>query len=151
VAGEKPFERFVMEVPQGCTREGTAWIIPRLKELKAKYRPRFIVFPKNGPAAALIDDAVKLWKDDVIQAGSGDEAAAYHLLIGMIKEKTVGHRGKEKAGALWHAMGNAESRDVGDGGKALSRRASETDITPITSATLAVWALNKMRRNYNHE
>jgi hypothetical protein len=50
---------------------------------------------------------------------------------------------------MWQAVAQAETRDVGDGGRAWSRRDSDSDITPITSGTLALWALNRKRHSYD--
>jgi hypothetical protein len=146
VAGAGP--RVVLEIPRGCSREGTSWVVQRLAELKREWRPVAICIPKNGPAAALIDAAVREGID-VLVAGSGDEAAAFALMVTGIRDKRVIHMGKAAAPALWSAIASAQTRDIGDGGRGWSRRTSEDDITPITSATLAYWALNKKRRSYD--
>lgn len=147
--GKRPV-RVVVEIPRGCSREGTAWLVPRLVELKAQWRPAAIVFPKNGPAAGLIDEAVQN-RLDVITASSADEAAAFALFISDIKANPPGiiHLGKEQAPGLWAAVASADTREIGDGGRGWSRRTSESDITPVTAATLARWALNKKRRSYD--
>jgi hypothetical protein len=142
----------VIEIPQGCHREGMSWCIPRLAELKRAWRPAAIVIPKNGPAAGLADAAVNAGLD-VTWASSADEAAAFSLIVGTVRaqdpaERLI-HLGREQAPGLWQAVATAETRDVGDGGQAWSRRDSESDITPITSGTLALWKLNKMRRDYD--
>ena len=141
-------ERPVIEIPQGCHREGVAWVIPRLAELKAKWRPAAVAIPRNGPAAGLIDDAVQAGID-VMPAASADEAAAFSLIVTAARSHQVLHLGQENAPGMWHAVARAETRDIGDGGKAWSRRDSESDITPITAGTLALWALNRKRRSYD--
>jgi hypothetical protein len=138
----------VLEIPRGCSREGTAWVIPRLLELKKKWRPLAISGPSNGPGASLIDDAEKAGLD-VLKAGSADEAAALALFRTKVKERGIVHLGREQAPGLWSAVATAATRDVGDGGKALKRRDAETDISPATAAVLAHWALNKRRRSYD--
>lgn len=140
--------RFVLEIPRHCSREGTDWLIPRLRELCGKHRPVGVAFPSNGPASGFIDEAVRAGID-VLKAGSADEAAAFSLMVTGIRDKAVAHLGKEQAPAMWQAVASAETRDIGDGGRGWSRRDSGTDITPITAATLAYWALNKKRRSYN--
>ena len=131
-----------------CHRDGTAWVIPRLIELQRKWKPAAVAMPKNGPAAGLTDDAKKAGIE-VMEMSSADEAAAFSLIVTSARNKAVLHLGQELAPGMWHAVARAETRDVGDGGHAWSRRDSESDITPITSGTGALWALNRKRRNYD--
>jgi hypothetical protein len=144
--GGKP--RTVLEIPRGCSKEGTGWVIQRLVELRRQHRPIAICFPKNGPAAGLADAAENAGLD-VVRAGSGDEAEAFSQLVTAVKNRTVIHLGREQAPTLWGAIASAETRQVGDGGHAWSRRDSEADITPVVAATLAAWALGKKRRAYD--
>ena len=142
----------MIEIPQGCHREGTAWAVPRLAELKRSWKPAAVVIPKNGPAAGLIDDAVKAGIE-VTAASSADEAAAFALLVTTVRKPPEDgrliHLGRELAPGLWSSVASAETRVVGDGGRAWSRRDSASDITPVSSGTLAFWILNKKRRNYD--
>lgn len=148
--------RPVVEIPRGCSREGTAWIVPRLLELRRKWRPAAIIAPKNGPAAGLVDDAVNAGLD-ITWASSADEAVAFALFVARVRAKDASgkplarliHLGREEAPGLWASVASAETRDVGDGGRAWCRRDSEADITPVTACTLALWGLNKRRRNYD--
>jgi hypothetical protein len=138
----------VLEIPRGCSREGTGWVVPRLVELRRAHRPIAICFPKNGPAAGLADAAENAGLE-VVRAMSGDEAEAFSQIVTAVRNRQVIHLGKEQAPALWSAIASAETRVVGDGGQAWSRKDSESDITPIVAATLASWALNKKRRSYD--
>lgn len=140
--------RTVLEIPRGCSREGTGWVVERLTELRREWRPIAVCFPKNGPAAGLADQAENAGIE-VVRATSGDEGEAFAQLITAIRNRTVIHLGREQAPALWSAIASAQTRTVGDGGQAWSRKESDSDITPIVAATLACWALNKKRRNYN--
>lgn len=146
--GQRGTEIPVIEIPQGCHREGVSWVIPRLAELRRKWRPVVVAMPKNGAASGLIDDAVKTGID-VMTASSADEAAAFSLIVTAARSRGVNHLGEALAPGMWHAVARAETRDVGDGGHAWSRRDSESDITPITAGTLALWALNRKRRHYD--
>ena len=141
-------DRIVLEIPRGCSREGTAWVIPRLIELRNRWRPIAICAPTNGPGASLIDDAERAGIE-VLKAGSADEAAALALFRQKVRDRAVIHLGREQAPGMWSAVASAAVRDVGDGGKALKRRDSETDITQATTATLALWAFNRKRRSYD--
>lgn len=147
----------VIEVPRNCSRVGTNWVIPRLTELVSKYRPIAIVAPRTGPAAGLGDDLEKLWPkhhkfgSKLIRPGPADEAAGFAWFVQQCKDehRPLRHLGQERAGGLWHAVGSAEVRVVGDGGKTWSRRDSTTDITPATACNLAAWGYNRKRRDYD--
>jgi hypothetical protein len=147
----------VMEIPKNCSRPGTNWVVERLEELVKKYHPLAIVAPRNGPAAGLGDDLEKLWPKHhkfgsrLIRTGPADEAAAFAWFVQQCKDENrpLRHLGEKKGYKLWHAVGTAEKRVVGDGGETWSRRDSTTDITPATACNLAAWGLNKKRRNYD--
>jgi hypothetical protein len=141
--------RIVIEVPRNCSRSGSDWVLDELKRLYSKHRPLAIAVPKSGPAAALLEDGKKLWRDRLVPVGPGDEAAAFAWFMQQVKHEKLWHFGEEKAPTLWHSMGQADVRVMGDGGKAWSRRDSLSDITPVTSATLAAWVLNMKRRSYD--
>jgi hypothetical protein len=148
-AWEHKQKRIVLEIPPDGSRQGTKWVIGRLDKAYKKWRPLAIAVPKSGPGAGLLDDAVRKWGDRVYPVGPGEEAAAFAFFMQQVKDKRLWHFGEEKAATLWHAVGRADTRVVGDGGKAWCRRDSESDISPITAATLAAYVLNKKRRNYD--
>lgn len=144
-------ERPVVEIPRGCSREGTAWVIPRLTELNRTWRPVDIVAPKNGPASGLAGEAAAAGLH-VTWMSSADEAAAFSLMVTSVRKGKDGgviHLGRDLAPGLWTSVASAETRDVGDGGRAWCRRDSGSDITPVTAATDALWALDRKRRNYD--
>jgi hypothetical protein len=141
--------RTVIEIPQNCSRSGSDWVMAELQRLYKKWHPVGIGLPKTGPAAALIDDGKKLWGDRLIQIGAAEEAAAFAQLMQQVRAESICHFGQQGAPTLWHAMGRADVRVVGDGGKAWSRRDSTTDITPVTSSTISAYVLNKMFRSYD--
>ncbi|HEY1705628.1 MAG TPA: hypothetical protein VGG75_38575 [Trebonia sp.] len=141
--------RVVLEIPRGCSRQGSDWIMAKAKELYEKRKPLAMVIPKSGPAAALIPEGRKLWRERCVEIGTAEEAAAFAWLIQQVRADKLWHFGQEGAPTLWHAVATAATRVVGDGGKAWSRRDSESDITPATSATLAAYILNRDRRNYD--
>lgn len=155
VAWVKDGKDIVLETAK--SRPGTSWVVDTMKEWDKKYRPIAIVVPRSGPAAGLGDDIEKMWPDNpkwgtkVIRATVNDEAAAFAWFTQQCrnKEKRIKHLAQERAPKLYSAISTAETRVVGDGGKTWSRRDSETDITPITSGTLAAWGLNRKRKNYD--
>lgn len=144
--------RPVIEIPRGCHREGTSWVIPQLLQLRRTWKPDAVAIPRNGPAAGLIDSAEN-GGIEVLKMSSADEAAAFSLLITTVRQPPESgrliHLGKDLAPGLWSSVASAETRDIGDGGRAWSRRDSASDITPVSSGTNALWALNHKRRHYN--
>lgn len=142
-------EKIVLEIPRGCSKTGSSWVFDEMDRLWKKHRPLAMGLPKSGPGAALIEDGKKKWGDRLIAVGPGDEAAAFAWFMQQVKAEKLWHFGEDKAPTLWNAVGRAETRVAGDGGKAWSRRDSESDITPITSATLAAYILNMKRRSYD--
>lgn len=136
---------------------GTHWVVEALKEWDRKYKPVAIIVPRSGAAAGLGDDIEKSWPDNpkwgtkVIRATVTDETTAFAWFTQQCKNKNkpLVHPHEEMAPRLYGAIGTADTRTVGDGGKTWSRKDSDTDISPITSATLAAWGLNKKRRNYD--
>jgi hypothetical protein len=141
--------KVVLEIPKGCSRQGSDWVMDRMKELYEKWRPLAVVMPKSGPCAALIPDGRKLWRDRLVELGTAEEAAAFAWFLQQVRAEAMWHFGREGAPALWHAVAVAATRVVGDGGKAWSRRDSESDITPVTSGTAAAYILNRERRSYD--
>jgi hypothetical protein len=141
--------KFVLEMPRGGSRAGTDWVIEFVHQKYLRNRPLAIVVPKSGPGAGLLDDAVKKWGDRVYPVGPGEEAAAFAFLMQQVKDKNLWHFGEDKAPTLWKAMGRADTRDVGDGGKAWCRRIATEDISPVTAGTNGLYVLNKRYRNYD--
>ena len=147
----------VMEIPRNCARPGTNWVVERLEQLVKKYHPLAIVAPRTGPAAGLGDDLEKLWPkhhkfgSKLIRSSASDDAAAFAWFVQQCKDDTrpLRHLGEKTGYNLWHAVGTAETRVMGDGGKTWCRRDSTTDITPAVSCNLAAWGLNKKRRDYD--
>lgn len=141
--------KVVLEIPKGCSRQGSDWVMEKMEALYEKKRPLAVVIPKSGPAAALISDGKKKWRDRLVEIGTAEEAAAFAWFLQQVRAEALWHFGREGAPTLWHAVATAATRQVGDGGKAWSRRDSESDITPVTSATLAAYVLNRERRSYD--
>jgi hypothetical protein len=147
----------IMEIPKNCARPGTNWVVDRLVELVNKYKPLAIVAPKTGPAAGLGDDLEKLWPKHhkfgsrLIRSTASDDAAAFAWFVQQCKDDTrpLRHIGEKAGYNLWHAVGTAETRVMGDGGNTWCRRDSTTDITPAVAGNLAAWGLNKKRRDYD--
>jgi hypothetical protein len=139
----------VIEIPRDDSRSGSDWVLDELDRLYRKWHPIGVAMPKSGPAAGIIQEGKKKWGDRLIEIGAAEEAAAFAWFMQQVKAGMISHFGEEGAPTLWHAMGRAQTRVLGDGGKAWSRRDSESDITPVTSGTLAAYVLNRRHRGYD--
>ena len=148
-AWEHKQKHTVIEMPMNGHRQGVAWVIEFVHQKYLKRRPLAIAVPKAGPAAGLLDDAIKKWGDRVYPVGPAEEAAAFAFFLQQVKDQQLWHFGEVHAPTLWKAVGRAGTRVVGDGGKAWCRRDAEADISPVTAGTIAAYVLNKKRRSYD--
>lgn len=149
VAWQRPSDGLIiLEIPQDGFRPGTGWVIPKLLELRRRWRPLGIAVAKTAPASALIDDGENHGLE-FLKAGAPEEAQAFTLMVTGIRDKTIGQLGPDESPYLRSALARAEIRDIGDGMRGWSRKNSASDISPLTSATLAHWAFNRLRRSYN--
>jgi phage terminase large subunit-like protein len=149
VAGALPDGRVVAEIPEGDHRDGTAWVVPRLLELKRKYRPCAIVIDKRSWTGSLIDEAENAGLE-IVKPTSEEVGQAFGLFYVAVSDRAFVHLGAALQPALRDAVKGAARRDIGDGLQAWTRKNSAVDISPLCAVTLAVWAHNKYgRRSYN--
>lgn len=118
-------------------REGSGWLIPRLKELAASLRPRLVVYDRFGPAVAAGDAAARAKL--AVRGTTTDEyttacTAVYDAIIN-------GDLRVRPHPALDAAAAAAAKRMVGERW-AWGRRASVGSIAALVAATLAVWAFD---------
>jgi hypothetical protein len=130
-------------------RPGTAWVIPRLVELVARWRPCAVVIDAGSPAGSLVADAetaglvlTKPVVRDVVAAAG----AFYDGLCGKRSAdpdtgelgpdpRVIRHRGQAElatavAGAVKRPLGTAWAWD---------QMASSVDITPLLAVSNALW------------
>jgi hypothetical protein len=136
----------LVEVPEGDHRPETGWVLPRLAELRSRYRSPVVIDPR-GPASGLIADAEKMGME-IIKPALGEAAAAFaQFTTGVLEpDGVLRHLGQPE---LTAALKGATFRDTGDGGKLWARRDTSTDISPLVAVTLAQWALRKHGRAYD--
>ena len=149
VNGKGKDARIVVSNPKGCVFQGTEDVIPRLREMTGEWGALAIAVPKDGPAAGIGDDVEKVYRDKVVRPGPGDQAAAFAFFTQKVKEGVIGHAPQDRAQAMYEALGSADTRMVGDGGKTLKRREAQAPVSPASTAILAAWLLNKKRRGYD--
>lgn len=120
-------------------RSGTGWVVPRLSELAARWNPSAIVLDATGPAGSLLPAIAEFdpKTNEMIQKASvSDYAQACGAFYDAAQNRLLRHRPDPTLDA---AVVAGRKRPLAErwawGRKGLS------DITPLESATLALWAL----------
>ena len=106
-------KKVVLEIPRNCSRQGSDWVLTRMKSLYEKWMPLRVVAPKSGPGAALIPDLKRLWPHKLVEVGAAEEAAAFAWFLQQVRAGGLWHFGKDGAPTLWHAVATAATRTVG--------------------------------------
>lgn len=121
--------------------DGTGWVVPRLKELKAKWKPAGFVCDEASPASSLIPELLEAGiKVRVMTAA--EQAQAYGILVDGVRDDTIVHIGQEP---MRQAVKGAKWRTLGDR-RAWARR-GQADITALVAVTEAAWAVAQARRS----
>jgi hypothetical protein len=119
-------------------RRGTDWIVKELVRLRDKHWPCAIVIDPGGPAGSLLNEAEEAGLE-IIQPSAREIAQGcgefYDLIV---DSKRLHHIGQKE---LDDALKSAAKRDLSDAW-AWSRKGSG-DISPLVSATNAVWGHQK--------
>jgi hypothetical protein len=138
-----PDGNLLVAVAEGDHRLEVGWVVPRLIELRQRYRPAGIVIDPRGPASGLIPECERAGLD-VIKPSLSESAQAFaSFTTGVLEpDGNVRHLGQEE---LSRALKGATVRDTGDGGKLWARRDTSVDISPLVACTLAQWFLRKGR------
>lgn len=139
VAGRRPDGRLHLEVVNH--RPGTGWVVERLGELVAAWKPSAVVADLTGPAGSLAADAERV-RLEVVAVTAGQHAQACGRLYDEVVTGQVRHRGQLM---LAKALDEATKRPLGDGGWAWSRKSSAVDICPLVAVTLAGWAVDSAK------
>lgn len=143
-AGLNKDSQIHFEIPRNSTevldhRPGTAWMVPRMKQLHDKWKPSAVIIQANSPAASMIPDLKRAGIE--VQSPSGVEyAAACGMIYDKIYQADIRHMGQA---ALARAMAAAVKYELPEGNWKWSRKQVFTDISPLVAATLAAWGLMK--------
>jgi len=127
-------------------RAGIDWVVPRLKELAAKWNPIGIGVDVKGPAGSLLLDFQKAGldqPDDLERPARGDlavptapqVAAGFGLFVDAVRQRLLWHSDDS---VLNQALAGAVTRSL-SGGSAWDRGKGGADISPLVAATLAYW------------
>ena len=131
-------------VPQAEVVEdspGTAWVPGRVGEIASVNGVAGVVVDATSAAKSLIPDVNTVLEPlglVVTEPRAADVAEAFGLIFDAIHGPTPGVRHLGDS-ALDAAVGAAETRDLGDGGKAWSRRKGGPTIAPLVAVTLGLW------------
>lgn len=124
-------------------RPGDRWIVPRLAELVARWKPKAVVLNRAGQAGSLIP-ALEKAKIEVISPTVREYAQACgSLASGIVPTRgslaNVVHLDQVP---LTTAVAGAEKRNAADLW-AWDQRNASVDISPLQAATLAAWGLQQ--------
>lgn len=117
-------------------RSGVTWATAYIASRWERGQVRAVVIDAASPAASLIEP-LRATGVLVTVTGSRDYAAACGAFYDSVIDADLTHAGQP---ALASAVAAARKRKLGDAW-AWSRAQAESDITPLVSATLALWAL----------
>lgn len=119
------------------SRRGVDWARAYVRELVQRRQPRAVVIDSAGAAASLIEP---LRRDGVLvtATGAGQMKQAAGLFYDLAMENGLRHSDQPQ---LNTALSVARKRVLGDAW-AWHRKDATDDITPLVSATLALWGLH---------
>lgn len=115
---------------------GIGWVVDYMEELRDKWKPAEIVVDPKGPVGQLLA-SFKVAGVEVHEISYQEHAQACGMYKTMIEEGTLTHGDQP---GLTAALESARKRDAGEAGAWLWNRRDETDISPLVSSTLAVFA-----------
>lgn len=115
-------------------RRGTSWVAGWIEERCSLREVRAVVVDRMSPAASLIDELAQR-KIKVTATSAGDMATACANFYDGVMDRRVHHIDQPQ---LSYSLSVARKRDL-QGAWGWNRKDSTSDITPIVSATLALW------------
>lgn len=120
------------------SRRGDAdWGIGKFVQLCSRHQVRAVVVDGMSAASTLIDPLRRAGVTVTVTTAR-QMAAACGGFFDAVMDGRMRHLDQP---ALNTALSVARKRVIGDGGWGWSRKDSQSDITPVTSATLALWGL----------
>ncbi|CRY79879.1 hypothetical protein SAMN05421776_11765 [Nocardia farcinica] len=113
-------------------RRGTDWVVPYLAALVAQWGPMAVVV--DGPASSLVPELGTL-EVPVLKLGKEEFASACGLFYDSVMNRSLRHPNQPLFNTAIEAV---RKRPLGDTW-AWGRRDTDTDITPVVAATLALY------------
>lgn len=125
-------------------RPGTDWIAGRIREMWNNMKPDAVIIDEKGQASSLITElenaGVKIWSPTTSEYA----VACGEFHTGVVPRKgevpKVVHTGQQP---LTNAVAAAAKRDLADKW-AWDKKNAASDISPLVSATLAMWGYKKL-------
>lgn len=114
-------------------RNGTGWVVERVKDLVARFGPRKVLLHPGGPAGALIADLAEAGVELELIGGQ-EMAQACGALTNDLVEDRLRHCDQD---ALNDAVAQATARTSVDGTWKWDRKDSSGDICPLVAVTAA--------------
>lgn len=128
-------------------RTGTEWVVPWLKERRARPGLLGVVLQANGsPVSALLNDMQKEFKADekagipelpILEWGGGELGRGTGQFYDLVRQRKIRHRGQD---SLTLAASTAQSKPISDYWL-WDRKRSPFDCSPLIACNAAVWAL----------
>ena len=141
ISGVHPELGKITEVIPGGHREGSAWVLLRLKELQANAgRPVWTVIDERGPSAALRDQANRA-KIPLLDINTSFVAASCQSVMTGLETGAWHFRTHD---ALETAADLAARRWIQDGAWVWGRRASVGSIATLEAGTLSSYGLDHL-------
>lgn len=122
-------------------RRGTSWVVERVAELVAKWRPAAVVVDAGSPAGSLLAD-LQSARVDVVLTSTRDYAQACGGFFDAVDGGFVRHRGQAE---LDEAVLGAQRRPLGDAWAWARKASTSVDISPLVAVTLAHWATRSVQ------
>jgi hypothetical protein len=113
---------------------GSDWVVPRLRELTAKWKSCATVVDPAGPAGSLIAP-LEAAGIEVLKPSARDAAQACGALYDAAMQGKLRHLDQPELNA---ALSGAKRRELGDAW-AWARKNVAVDISPLVAVTLALW------------
>ena len=132
LAGQRADERWHVELDE--QRSGTGWVVPWIVQRCERNDIRAVVVDSGSPAASLLEE-FEAAKIKVTTTSTRDLAGACGAFYDGAMEDWLRHTDQPQVNV---ALSVARKKPVGDGWL-WNRKSADSDITPIISATLALW------------
>lgn len=137
VCGRRADRKMHVEVVD--RRRGTGWVVDRVEELIASWKPLSVTLDAIGPSGALLPAfSERGIAVEVVSTTQYGQACA--LFKNSVDEGQLFHKGQT---GLTAALESGRKRPLGEAGLWGWHRRDTTDITPLVASTLAVFGFSQ--------